>query len=75
MMEEIGTVVAFGAGSVTKLVRGGEIRRIQNPKYAQEYLSNLEQLLEKKAEVVAFYGLRGKDTQNGETFSQHQNLP
>ena len=56
------------------LVRGGEIRRIQNPKYAQEYLSNLEQLLEKKAEVVAFYGLRGKDTQNGETFSQHQNL-
>jgi len=75
MMEEIGTVVAFGAGSVTKLVRDGEIKRIQNPKYAQEYLSNLEQLLERKAEVVAFYGLRGKDAYNGEKIGHSTGLP
>lgn len=41
MMEELHTVLSLGAGGVTKLVKGGVVRRLANPKYPQEYLRNM----------------------------------
>ena len=55
MMEELHTVVSLGAGGVTKLIGGGKILRLANPKFPQDYLSGLDRGLEQKAEIGAFY--------------------
>ena len=55
MMEELHTVVSLGAGGVTKLVGGGNILRLANPKFPQDYLSGLDRGLEQKAEIKEFY--------------------
>ena len=55
MMEELHTVVSLGAGGVTKLVRGGEILRLTNPKYPQDYLSSLDKVFSQKKEIRTFY--------------------
>jgi len=55
MMEELHTVVSLGAGGVTKLVGGGNILRLANPKFPQDYLSGLDRVLEQKAEIKEFY--------------------
>lgn len=44
MMEEIGDVIALGAGASTKLTRGGILRRV-NPKYPREYIAGIEGVL------------------------------
>ncbi|GHU60248.1 hypothetical protein FACS1894171_0940 [Clostridia bacterium] len=50
MMEELCTVIALGAGGVTKLVdtKANKIERIFNPKYPQEYIAGIEGVLYKK---------------------------
>lgn len=57
MMDEIHTVLAAGAGSVTKLVRFGEdsLERIYNFKYPYEYISEFETMLARKNEIRSFY--------------------
>ncbi len=57
MMEELHTVLALGAGGVTKLVDPGRgrIRRITAPKYPYEYIEGLPRLLEEKEGLSAFY--------------------
>ncbi len=45
MMEELHTVLSLGAGGVTKVIEGGTVRRLANPKYPQEYLRDLERIL------------------------------
>ena len=55
MMEELHTVVSLGAGGVTKLIGGGKILRLTNPKFPQDYLSGLDKVLGQKAEIGAFY--------------------
>ncbi len=61
MMEEIHTILAAGAGAVTKLVKlkhsndeKTEIKRLFNPKYPYEYLS-ADDNGEHVAEIDAFY--------------------
>ena len=49
MMEELHTVLSLGAGGVTKLVKGGVVRRRANPKYPQEYLRNMGAIQAEKA--------------------------
>ena len=49
MMEELHTVLSLGAGGVTKLVKGGVVRRLANPKYPQEYLRNMGAIQVEKA--------------------------
>ncbi len=44
MMEEIGDVIALGAGASTKLTRHG-IRRRVNPKYPREYITRIDEIL------------------------------
>jgi len=54
-MEEIGTVLAFGAGAVTKLVTAeGAITRLMQPKYAWEYLERFEENLGRFERIAAF---------------------
>ena len=55
MMEELHSVVSLGAGGVTKLIGGGKILRLTNPKFPQDYLSGLDKVLGQKREIRAFY--------------------
>ena len=56
MMEELHTILALGGGGVTKLVYPGtgKIERVTNPKYPQEYLRDIDKLLEEKAALAGF---------------------
>lgn len=55
IMDESQTVLAAGAGGVTKLVGDGKIVRIFNYKYPYEYISRFEQLRERRQGIDAFF--------------------
>ncbi len=57
MMEEIHTVLAVGAGAVTKLKApdSNYIERIFNFKYPYEYNSRFDELIERKGRITEFY--------------------
>lgn len=57
MMEEIHTVLAVGAGAVTKLKAYGQnyLERIFNYKYPYEYNSGFDTLMERKNRITEFY--------------------
>lgn len=57
MMEEAHTVLACGAGAVTKLrePHGKWIERIFNFKYPYEYISRFDELTARNARIKAFY--------------------
>ena len=57
MMEEVHTVLACGAGAVTKLrePHGKWIERIFNFKYPYEYISRFDELTSRKARIKTFY--------------------
>lgn len=57
MMEECHTVLAVGAGAVTKLKEpdGRNIERIFNFKYPYEYNTRFGELMERKKRIVEFY--------------------
>ncbi len=55
IMEEVHAILSAGAGGSTKLVRPGEIHRIFNYKYPQEYIQRFDEILERKKGVTAFY--------------------
>ncbi len=57
MMEECHTVMAVGAGAVTKLKapRSGEIERIFNYKYPYEYINDFDKILNRKTYIYEFY--------------------
>lgn len=63
MMEELHTILALGGGGVTKLVTPGtgKIERLANPKYPQEYLRDIDKLLENKTALAPFL----RETRNG----------
>ncbi|MDY3015398.1 MAG: coproporphyrinogen dehydrogenase HemZ [Evtepia sp.] len=48
MMEELHTVLSLGAGGVTKTIGEGCVKRLANPKYPQEYLRDLDRIIEEK---------------------------
>ena len=58
MMEEQHTVLACGAGAVTKLRDPGSnhLERIFNFKYPYEYISRFDELTARKARIKSFYG-------------------
>lgn len=55
MMEELHTVLALGGGGVTKLVNttSGKIKRLADPKYPYEYIANIAQIAEEKADLAS----------------------
>lgn len=57
MMEETHTVLAVGAGAVTKLrsPKTGEIERIFNYKYPYEYINSFDEILNRKNKIELFY--------------------
>jgi oxygen-independent coproporphyrinogen-3 oxidase len=57
IMEETHTILACGAGGVTKLRDTGSdyLERIFNFKYPYEYISRFDELIERKARVISFY--------------------
>lgn len=56
MMEELHTILALGGGGVTKLVwpGTGKIERVNNPKYPQEYLRDIDKIRDGKAALADF---------------------
>ena len=56
MMEELQTVLSLGTGGVTKLVDPdhGRIVRLNNPKYAREYLNSWDKISADKREAAGF---------------------
>lgn len=58
IMDEIQTILACGAGGVTKLIGTGEnpIRRVFNYKYHFEYIDRYDEILSRKGQVRDFYG-------------------
>ena len=57
IMEETHSILACGAGAVTKLREYGtnHIERIFNFKYPYEYISRFEELMERKGRIEEFY--------------------
>ncbi|MBQ2848693.1 MAG: coproporphyrinogen dehydrogenase HemZ [Clostridia bacterium] len=57
MMEECHTVLAVGAGAVTKLCEPGttNVERIFNYKYPYEYISGFDKICERKNGIKSFY--------------------
>ena len=57
MMEECHTILSVGAGAVTKLKNpdGNEIERIFNYKYPYEYISDFDEILNRKKRITEFY--------------------
>ena len=57
MMEECHTVLAVGAGAVTKLCEPGttNVERIFNYKYPYEYISGFDKIIERKNGIKSFY--------------------
>ena len=57
MMEECHTVIAVGAGAVTKLCEPGttNVERIFNYKYPYEYISGFDKITERKNGIKSFY--------------------
>ncbi|MCR5041097.1 MAG: coproporphyrinogen dehydrogenase HemZ, partial [Clostridia bacterium] len=54
-MEELHSILAVGAGAVTKLIDGEKIERIFNLKYPYEYNDRFDEILKRKDEAAAFY--------------------
>ena len=61
MMEECHTVLAAGAGGVTKLCEPGGtyVERIFNYKYPYEYISGFDEIIRRKAGIDEFYSRKG----------------
>lgn len=58
IMDETHTIVALGAGGVSKLREpgGGLINRVFNYKYPYEYISRFDEILRRKDAIAQFYG-------------------
>ncbi|HEX3026454.1 MAG TPA: coproporphyrinogen dehydrogenase HemZ, partial [Clostridia bacterium] len=68
-MDETHTVLAVGAGGVSKLREpcGGRIERIFNFKYPYEYISRFQEIVDRKSQVIKFY-----DEYNSQSKNQDQ---
>ncbi len=51
IMEEVQTILACGAGAVSKVVSPGRLDRVYNYKYPYEYLNQFSDILERKKEL------------------------
>lgn len=67
IMDELQTILACGAGGVTKLIDSSDktdfgnknpISRIFNFKYHFEYISRFDEIIQRKQEVISYYGKR-----------------
>lgn len=52
IMEEVQTILAAGAGAVSKVVLPGDIQRVYNYKYPYEYITGFDDILAKKRGLI-----------------------
>ena len=52
IMEEVQTILACGAGAVSKVVLPDDIQRVYNFKYPYEYISQFDDIIERKKALV-----------------------
>lgn len=57
IMDEVHTILALGAGAVTKLkeINGEDIKRVYNYKYPLEYVKDFDNIINRKQEILDFY--------------------
>ncbi len=55
IMEEVQPIVALGAGGSTKMVKGGDIKRVFNPKDAADYVKRIDEVLQRKDKYAEYY--------------------
>lgn len=56
IMEEAQTILAAGAGAVTKLVLPGKpVKRVFNYKYPYEYINRFDEMCRRKAAIIEYY--------------------
>jgi len=57
IMDEVHSIIALGAGGVTKLVTQGEndIKRVYNYKFPLEYINGFDNIINRKREVESFF--------------------
>ncbi len=54
MMEEQQSILALGGGGMTKIMRpGGGLERQHNPKAPQQYIARIDEILDRKEEVLS----------------------
>ena len=54
MMEEVHTILSLGGGGMNKVnLPGGKIERFHNPKFPEQYIEMLENVLQQKEELFA----------------------
>ena len=54
MMEEVHTIVSIGGGGMNKVnLPGGKVERFHNPKFPEEYIRQIESVLEQKQAMFA----------------------
>ena len=60
IMEELHSILSLGAGSSTKMVGGGQIRRAFNAKYPREYIDRPEKRRANLMDFARFYAEQGE---------------
>lgn len=55
IMDETHTILAAGAGAVTKLCAPGRVERVYNHKFPYEYIGRFSELAARKERIVTFY--------------------
>ncbi len=59
MMEELHTIVSLGGGGMNKVnLPGGRLQRFHNPKFPEQYIRQIDSVLQQKQEL---FSLLGKD--------------
>ena len=57
MMEEVHTIISLGGGGMNKVnLPGGRIERFHNPKFPEQYIEMLDQVLQQKEELFSLMG-------------------
>ncbi|MBO4298578.1 MAG: coproporphyrinogen dehydrogenase HemZ, partial [Clostridia bacterium] len=62
IMEELHSILSLGAGGSTKMIGGGEIRRVFNAKYPKEYIELRDKRAANLAAFADFYRRHGGGT-------------
>ena len=62
MMEEMHTILSLGGGGMNKVnLPDGTLQRFHNPKFPEQYIEQLESVLQQKRELFRLMDLEGKE--------------
>ena len=56
MMEELHSIISLGGGGMTKInLPDGRLERLHNPKFPQQYLARIDDVLAQKAAAAELF--------------------